>query len=87
MPRNGHRGSISVPKYRLAGVSFTKLFELLAGAIAALNPALIGWSIALVEVISVAINWTMENFVQQTPKAQKNIIKLVEALRRRPSKP
>jgi hypothetical protein len=75
------------PSTTWAGISFGKLLELLAGAIAALNPALIFWSIVLVAVITAAIILTMKAFVKQTPKARQDIIKLVEALRRRTPKP
>ena len=75
------------PSTTWAGVSFGRLLELLAGAIAALNPALIVGLIVLVAVITVAIILTMKEFVKQTPEARRDIIKLVKALRRQPRKP
>jgi hypothetical protein len=74
------------PSITWAGVSFARLLEHAAGAIATLNPALIVLLILLLVTITVAINLTIKNFVNQTPEAQKSIIKLVNALRRRPPK-
>jgi hypothetical protein len=74
------------PSTTWAGIGFGKLLEL-AGDIAALNPAVIFWSIVLVAVITVAINLTGKNFVKQKPAARRDIIKLVKALRRRSPKP
>jgi hypothetical protein len=86
MPGDGHRRTFMHPS-TWAGNSFERLLELLAGAIAALNPALIVWSIVLVVVITVAINSTMKRFVKQTPQVRRDIIKLAKALRRRSPKP
>jgi hypothetical protein len=74
------------PSTTWAGISFGKLLEL-AGDIAALNPAVIFWSIVLVAVITVSINLTGKNFVKQKPAARRDISKLVKALRRRAPKP
>jgi hypothetical protein len=75
------------PSTTWAGVSIGKLLELLAGVIAALNPAVIIWLIILVAVITVAVNLTGKNFAKLKPAARRDIVKLVEALRRRTPKP
>jgi hypothetical protein len=75
------------PSTTWAGASIAKLLELFAGAIAALNPELIAWSIVLVAVMTMAINSMMNEFVNQGPDARRDIIKLVKALRRRSPKP
>ena len=74
------------PSTTWAGISIGKLLELLAGVIAALNPAAIFWLIILVAIITVAIILIMKAFVKQTPEARQDIVKLVEALRRHQSR-
>jgi hypothetical protein len=75
------------PSTTWAGVDAAKLFESFAAVIAALNPTTLIWSIVLVIVIAVAVILTMKMFLIQTPARRRDIIKLVEALRRRSPKP
>jgi hypothetical protein len=59
--------------------SWTMLLELLG----AVNPTvLIFFLIILIVVITAALNVTMKLFARQTPTRRRDLIKLVEALRR-----
>ena len=75
------------PSITWAGVSIAKLLESFAAFIAALNPTTLIWSIVLVIAITVAANSTMNKFAKHKPAVRRDIIKLVEALRRRGPKP
>jgi hypothetical protein len=75
------------PSITWVGVSLGRLLKSFAAASAALNPTALLWSIVLVIVITVAINSTMKRFAKHKPAVRRDIIKLVEALRRRPPKP
>ena len=74
------------PSTTWAGASIAKLLETFAAAIAALNPTTLIWLIVLVIVITVAANATINKFAKHKPAVRRDIIKLVEALRRRPPK-
>jgi hypothetical protein len=75
------------PSTAWAGVSVGKLLEQFAGFITDLNPARLVWMIIFVVVVTVAINVTMKKFGNHKPAVRRDIIKLVEALRRRTPKP
>jgi hypothetical protein len=72
------------PSTAWAGVNAGKLLEQFAGFIADLNPARLVLMIIFVMVVTVAINVTMKKFANHKPAVRRDIIRLVEALRRRP---
>jgi hypothetical protein len=75
------------PSTAWAGVSVGKLLEQFAGTITELNPARLVLMIVFVVIVTVAINVTMKKFANHKPAVRRDIIKLVEALRRRTPKP